>query len=422
MPAASGEGVYYGWKIVFALLGILTFSSGLSFYNHSVYLNALASNPAFDIRTTSFAVSLFFLSGGFAGLWVAKLTQDHDPRLPICLGAVIACISLCLFPRIVTVWQLYLTYILFGVGFAGSALIPASTLITRWFHRKRAVALSIASTGLSLGGVVITPASVLMVSSLGFEVAAPLLGLVYILGVVPAALLFLRPSPESMGLMMDGDPLPVAVGAADEEGAEFNPSLATSTDGVSFRSARQLRFFWGIATAYIFLMMAQVGGISHQYGLVKEQLSEAETAIAVAIIPIASIVGRLIGGWLVGQMPIRLFAIIMMAVQAISLSVLALGLGQLPLFIGLALFGSSVGNLLMLQPLLIADAFGLKDYAKIFSFCNLLSSWGTAIGPALLGFAYTFNGNLYSLPYWLAALAGAIGLTLFLLGGKLQHR
>lgn len=416
MPAVKGEELYYGWKVAFALLAILTFTSGLSFYNHSIYLNALATNPAFDIRTASYAVSIFFLSGGFAGLLVAKLIQDYDPRLPICLGAIIACIALCLFPRILSVWQLYLTYALFGVGFAGSGLIPATTLVTRWFQKRRAVALSIASTGLSLGGVVITPVSVLMVGSLGFDLAAPLLGLIYVVGVIPIALIFLRPSPASMGLRLDGGPA--------EEVSDVDASKVSvgAVDGVSFKAARQGRFFWGIASAYVFLMMAQVGGISHQYGLVKEQLTAAETAFAVAIIPVASIVGRLLGGWLVGQLPIRLFAITMMAVQALSLAILALGLGEYTLYLGLALFGASVGNLLMLQPLLIADAFGLKDYAKIFSICNLLSSWGTAIGPALLGFAYTVNGNLYSLPYWLASGAGALGLILFLSGGKWKHK
>lgn len=38
--------IYYGWKIVAAILFTLTFSSGLSFYNHSIYLNALAATPA----------------------------------------------------------------------------------------------------------------------------------------------------------------------------------------------------------------------------------------------------------------------------------------------------------------------------------------------------------------------------------------
>ena len=32
--------VYYGWKIVAAIFVLLTFTSGLSFYNHAIYLNA----------------------------------------------------------------------------------------------------------------------------------------------------------------------------------------------------------------------------------------------------------------------------------------------------------------------------------------------------------------------------------------------
>jgi MFS family permease len=73
----------------------------------------------------------------------------------------------------------------------------------------------------------------------------------------------------------------------------------------------------------------------------------------------------------------------------------------------------------MLQPLLIAEAFGVREYARIFSVSNLMSSWGTAIGPALLGFAFTASNNLYGTPYAIAAGAGTVGLVLFLLGGKI---
>ncbi len=412
MPDQQGKELYYGWKIVFSLLLVLTFTSGLSFYNHSIYLNALAANPAFDIKTASGAVSIFFLSGGVAGLFVARLVQSYDPRIPICGGAIIASLALSLLPHIDSILQLYFCYAFFGLGFAGSGLIPATTLVTRWFHRRRAMALSIASTGLSLGGVVITPFSVLIVGELGFKIASPLLGLLFIIGVVPISLLFLRESPKSMGMKIDG-------GVMQSE--DNSDSLTEVIDGVSFQAARRSRFFWGISVAYIFLMMAQVGGISHQYGLVREQLDEGQTAFVVAILPIASIIGRLIGGWLVGQVSIRGFAIGMMLTQAFSLGFLASGHSVLVLCLGLAFFGASVGNLLMLQPLLIADAFGLRDYAKIFSICNLMSSMGTAIGPAALGYAYTLNGDLYSLPYSLAAGAGFLGVALFLLGGRWQH-
>ena len=50
-------------------------------------------------------------------------------------------------------WQLFVVYAVFGVGFAAAGLVPATTVVTRWFHVRRSVALSVASTGLSVGGI-----------------------------------------------------------------------------------------------------------------------------------------------------------------------------------------------------------------------------------------------------------------------------
>ena len=195
---------FYGWKIVWAILVQLTFTSGLSFYNHAIYLNALAAQPSFDVQSASSAVSIFFLSGGFTGLYVAKLVQDYDPRVSITLGALMASLSLCALPFVASLVQLFVVYVVFGAGFAASALIPATTLVTRWFQRRRAMALSVASTGLSLGGVVLTPLSAFMIDTLGFRLAMPLLALLFVLGVIPVSLIWLRPDPESMDLLPTG--------------------------------------------------------------------------------------------------------------------------------------------------------------------------------------------------------------------------
>lgn len=405
--------IYYGWKIVGAIFFLLTFTSGLSFYNHAIYLNALAEQPAFTVSIASTAVSIFFLTGGITGLFVAKWVESYDPRICITAGALVSFFSLSVLAYVSTTWQLFFVYGVFGAGFSASSLIPATTLVAKWFKRRRAMALSVASTGLSLGGVIITPLSILMVESLGFEIASPLLGVVYLLGVVPVAWLYLRASPESVGLRLDGEELQSTPLPSEEK------ALGGIEDGLFFREAIRGKFFWAVSFSYIFLMAAQVGGIAHQYGLVREQLSEAETAIAVAILPVFSILGRLTGGWIVDQMSIRKFAIIMMILQASSLIILSSGYTVITLCFGLAIFGATVGNLLMLQPLLIAEAFGVKDYARIFSVTNLMSSWGTALGPAILGLVYAANSNSYQPSYLVAAASGIIGLGLFLLGGRL---
>lgn len=415
MTAASKQPMYYGWKIVFAIMVQLTFNSGLSFYNNAIYLNAIAAKPAFDVQSASLAVSVFFFSAGITGLFVARWVQAMDPRITISVGSVVAALALSSLPFVTNLGQLYLVYALFGAGFSASGLIPATTLVTRWFRRRRAMALSIASTGLSLGGVILTPLCVLLVERLGFEMAAPMMGVMFVLGVVPVTLIWLRSEPGSMGLVIDGDTV------GDDELNNVPGSSHAHEGGMSFAVALQGRFFWSVSLAYVFLMLAQVGGIAHQYGLAREQLDEAQTAMVVAILPIASIIGRLVGGWLVDRMSIRLFSIGMMIMQAMSLSMLAGGFSVLTLCVGLFLFGATVGNLLMLQPLILAEAFGVREYARIFSVSNLMSSLGTSIGPALLGLAYAMSNNLYTVPYAAAAAAGAIGLMLFLTGGRIEH-
>ena len=66
------------------------------------------------------------------------------------------------------VWQVYVLFALFGMGNAGISLVVATTLITQWFPGpERSIALAVASTGLSLGGVVITPVSAWLLNTIG---------------------------------------------------------------------------------------------------------------------------------------------------------------------------------------------------------------------------------------------------------------
>src|SRR5207247_1330196 len=65
---------------------------------------------------------------------------------------------------------------------------------------------------------------------------------------------------------------------------------------------------------------------------------------------------RLSGGWLLLKLPIRAFAVGMLLAQALALALalLAFAVKSL-LLVGAVLFGITVGNVLMLQPLLLAE-------------------------------------------------------------------
>jgi MFS family permease len=71
------------------------------------------------------------------------------------------------------------------------------------------------------------------------------------------------------------------------------------------------------------------------------------------------------------------------------------------------LFGFTVGNLLMMAPLLSAEAFGLKAYGRIFSMNQLFTVAGVASGPLIMGLLYGQAGG-YGPAFLCMAVASVI--------------
>ena len=198
--------IFYGWYIVGAVFVTQTVGCGLLFYNLSILLKAFVAEGPFSVGTTSAATAMFFLSSGVTGLGVGWLLDRYDPRFIMTGGALLAAAVLASAGHVTELWQLYLFYILFGMGNAALVVIPGMTIVARWFNRQRSKAIAYASTGLSLGGIVFTPLSASLIENLGLGHAAYWLSLILLVGILPVSWIFLRPSPESIGEAPDGDP------------------------------------------------------------------------------------------------------------------------------------------------------------------------------------------------------------------------
>jgi len=233
----------------------------------------------------------------------------------------------------------------------------------------------------------------------------PWMAALFLLGIVPVTLLVVRGSPASLGLEPDG-----GAKSANGEPAPVVPS-------VSYAEAKRSRFFLAVSIAYLFLLGAQVAAIAHLYRLANVRSGAETAALALAFLAAASITGRLTGGWLVLRVKVRTFALQLMAVQTAALMALAFVHERAAILAAVVLFGVTIGNSLMMHPLLLAEKFGTREYGRIYSMSQFIGMAGVASGPLLIGLFYDLSGG-YEVPFVAASMATLIGLIVLQFGSK----
>lgn len=395
-----------GWWVVGGCFALLFFGSALGFYGMSVYLNAFSNeHPEWNVSSLSVATTFFFLIGGIWNVVVARLIAKYDVRHIAYGGALLGAVALLALGHVQEKWHLFVVYGVFAIAWSSSGLTLATTVVTRWFHSKRASAIAAASSGLSVGGIVLSPIVKSIIDSRSISGAAPILALLWLVGMSVPTFLLIRADPGALNWMPDGQPKP--------------ENHVLEMPGTPMNVAVRTRFFWVVTLGYVLVMGSQVGAIQQIVKLVEERTTKETAALATSVLSGASVVFRLVGGRVIPKFPLAKFMVFIAVVQGGAIILVGQMHNTVALFLAIALFGAMVGNVLMMQSLLIAQRFGVKDYARISSRSGLVSLTGTAIGPILIGSIRDASGN-YDTPYLVAGLISLVGAALFTFSGPAE--
>ncbi len=388
--------------MVLGVFVTLAVSAGLGFYNASVILQAATTELDASVSSVSGATALFFATSGIVSFLAAPLMDRIDVRWFYLAGGVSGALALLGLRWVNSIPLLYVFFAFFGSGFALAGLVPGTAVVARWFSVRRSVALSIATTGLSVGGIAITPFASRLIDDRTLSGAGPWMAAAWLIGVIPIALLLVRTSPLPLGLAPDGR----------EAAAPGSASLA----GATFLQARQTRFFIFLAATYALIFTAQVGALAQLFNVATERVDKTTATAVLSTMALSSVIGRLIGGVVVTRISALSLTRVLILTQATSLVLIAFATTRTSLLGASALLGLSVGNLLMLQPLLLAEAFGVVEYSRIYSYSQLFGTAGVAAGPFILGLIRDLAN--YEVAFIVGAGANLIGLVTLALAGS----
>ena len=390
----------YAWIIVGAVLVMQTVSSGIGFYNMSVYIKTFSDLLSVSLAEVSVAASLFYLTGGIAGLYVAALMDRFPVRVLVFGGTLLSSLALALMGFARSLLELYCLFSLFGVGSAGISIVVSTTLITRWFEGPdRSMALAVSSTGLSLGGFIWTPLTAYWINDLGAVEAMWVLAILMLIIVLPIGLILKFPDLKKSQLVSEP--------SEDQE----------LWEDLSLEEAYRSTFYVLIVIAYILIMCSQVGAIAHLYNRVDLVAGYDFAAQSIQALSVASILGRFLGGWLVNKITTSSFALGNLCLQGLGLLLISLAdNGAFSIFAAL-IFGLSVGNLLMTLPLWLAEVFPAGVYPRLFARANAFSVLGLAVGPFTIGALFDLTDG-YHIPYLFALFVSLLAFFVMLAAVK----
>ncbi|MFM8943523.1 MAG: MFS transporter, partial [Acidimicrobiaceae bacterium] len=187
--------------------------------------------------------------------------------------------------------------------------------------------------------------------------------------------------------------------------------------GTPLADAVRSKFFKAVTFGYIFALGAQVGGALQLVKLVEERTDRSTATLATIVLSTMSIVSRFVAGRIIPKLNMTRFTVGLAAMQGLSLASLGLINSRIGLLLAIGLFGVTIGNMVMMQSLLLAERFGVRDYPRIAARSGVISFSGTALGPLVLGWLYDVAGG-YRSSYLAAGVCSIIGAILFSFAGS----
>lgn len=406
--------VYYGWYVALACTVMMFVTVGVGYYGLSVFLRPLQEAHGWSTGVVSGATGMYFAVSGLSSLLVGPYIDRHGPPRFMAVGVILTALGAASVGFVHSIWQLYLAYAVMAVAFGLGAAVPVMGLMSRWFINHRAKAISLSSTGVSVGGAVLVPVGAWLVGAGGLSLAAPVLGALVLVVALPVLALVVAQSPESMGLRPDGHDGPEAAAARGASRVELSSQYRSWTRAAAMRTVS----FWAIIGAFALTLATQTAVLIHQLAFLQgaDKLgSRSAAALAVTTTAVGSIVARLILGQLFAdKADKRLMAVGLFLLQGLSiLGYVALS-GTVGLYVAAMLFGFTIGNVYMMQSLLVAEIFGIASFGTIYGIVALAGQLGSAAGLVYIGWARDLAGG-YAIPFLMLAVLNGVsaGLVVF---------
>ncbi|HSW39298.1 MAG TPA: MFS transporter, partial [Acidobacteriota bacterium] len=204
MPDVRTSQGFYGWinLISAAFIGII---GGFYIVSFSYFLPFLVEEFGWNRGVVSLAATINLIALGLCGPFAGMFIVKYGARRSIILGNCMGFAGFLLLYFHSHLWQLFLGYgFLVGTGAGFGGMLAATTVVNNWFVKRRALALSIFLASGGAGGVVMGPAIMRLIETVGWRSTFLFISMLVLVFAVILPAILIRNKPEDLGQAPDG--------------------------------------------------------------------------------------------------------------------------------------------------------------------------------------------------------------------------
>jgi MFS family permease len=371
----------YGWVMVAAgaLMGCVAVGALMSL---AVFLAPITEATGWSRTGVSSAMTVSFLVMGVAGFMWGALSDRFGTRPVVLAGAVILGLGLVLASRATSQLGFVLAYgVLVGLA-AGSFFVPMMSVVAAWLPRRTALAVSLASMGVGVAPMTISPFAAWLLQTTDWRSAQLMIGLIAWALLIPAAFLVRR-----------------APSLSSPQGRKEEPVKA----GDALRSMP----FIVLALTFFACCATHAGPIFHTISYAVACGLPIMTAVSVySMEGLAGLGGRVVLGILGDRHGAKRVLIGGLFLQALAAGAFVFARSPGEFYAVATVFGFAYGGVMPLYAVLARDYFGQQIMGTVLGAAAMVSSLGMALGPSIGGWIFDTAGS-YT---WLYVGSLAIGL------------
>ncbi len=393
--------IFYGWWIVIVSLVVDAIGQGTFQKGFTLYFLPLQRDLGLTSARYSMAQLLGRLEGGFQAP-VGGFLIDRIGSGPLMVaGGVLMGLGFITLSFSNTYLYFVLVYVLLlSLGSRAGFNNASTAAVNQWFRRKRGMAMALVSTGNGVGGAAIVPLVTLMVTTLDWRTSAMVSGIVMLVTVVPLSLL-VRRSPESMGLLPDGDRVqPSRAGSRDnpQESSESSSSSGQSVIETDYtvKEAMRTPSYWLLVFSVGLRDVAHSGLQWHIARLLVMSGVGLRTAgFLIGFQSFSTLIFNPFVGWLgdkVSRQRISAFAMLSGTVAMVVLLSNNGHVWELAIFVVLLAFSDTANPLAWA---IMGDFFGRKSYATLRGWQHVPNQLMSMSTPVWMGLIFDRTNDFF---------------------------